>query len=148
MLCCFFRAGELLPTNSTGPFRCITWGDAAVDDAVHPKVLKIHLRVSKCDQFGKGEDVYISKLQSSRCPVTAVIEFMMARGDKPGPFFLTYEGSPLMKQKFVAEVRSALDVLGYNQSVFAGHSFHSGAVTELWILALRTACTKRPVIYS
>lgn len=125
----FFRAGELLPTNSTGPFRCITWGDVAVDDAVHPKVLKIHLRVSKCDQFGKGVDVYIGKLQSSRCPVSAVIEFMMARGDKPGPFFQTHEGSPLMKPKFVAEVRSALDALGYDQSAFSGHSFRSGAAT-------------------
>ena len=70
----FFRAGELLPvTNSAEAFsRCIAWGDVYVDNPAAPSTLKVHLRVSKCDQLGKGVDVFVGSLPSKRCPVIAV----------------------------------------------------------------------------
>ena len=126
----FFRAGELLPTSaSSATSRCITWGDVTVDNPGHPEVIKVHLKVSKCDQFGKGVDVYVGRLQSKRCPVAAVAAYMVQRGDQPGPFFMTRSKTPLLKSTFVAKVRSALDALGFDQSVFSGHSFRSGAAT-------------------
>ena len=57
----FFRLGELiLPTDA--PNRALlNWGDATFDHASQPTLLKIHLHVAKCDQFGEGTDVFIPR---------------------------------------------------------------------------------------
>ena len=127
----FFRAGELFPaTNSPAAFsRCITWGDVLADSATVPSILKIHLRVSKCDQFGKGVDVFVGRTTNKRCPVVAVVSYMAARGDTAGPFFLTEDRKPITKSRFVTEVRTALTAIGFDHSSFSGHSFRSGAAT-------------------
>ena len=127
----FFHAGELLPSSAaSAPMsHCIRWGDVLVNKPSSPSVVKVHLRVSKCDQFGKGVDVFVGSLPNRRCPVTAVVAYMVTRGDGVGPFFITRSKSPLTKSKFVSEVRSALDVIGLDQTVFSGHSFRSGAAT-------------------
>lgn len=128
----FFRLGELLPASDTLPSGLPTgvqWGDVTVDDACSPTMLKTHLRVSKCDQFGKGVDVYVGRTDSPRCPVIAVVAYMAARGRNPGSFFLTHQGRPLTKPRFVAEVRSGLTKAGLDQTTFAGHSFRIGAAT-------------------
>ena len=68
-------------------------------------------------------DVFVGSLPNRRCPVTAVVAYMVTRGDCVGSFFITRSKSPLTKSKFVSEVCSALDVLGLDQTVFSGHSF-------------------------
>ena len=57
----FFRAGELLPSSAaSAPMsHCIRWGDVSVDKPSSPSVVKVHLHVSKCDQFGKGEWMFL-----------------------------------------------------------------------------------------
>ena len=132
LLCWVLRSGELLPASElllasdnqlTPASGGIKWGDVMVDDARTPSMLKVHLRVSKCDQFGKGVDVFVGKSNTLRCPVVAVVAYMAARGQRPGPFFLRQPDKPLTKLHFVAEVRKALTVAGLNQTAFAGHSF-------------------------
>ena len=128
----FFRSGELLPASeklSDSPPTAVLWGEVTVDNARSPTMLKTHLRVSKCDQFGKGVDVYVGRTNSRRCPVAAVVAYMAARGHNPGPFFLTQQGRPLTKPRFVAEVRTGLTAAGLDQAAFAGHSFRIGAAT-------------------
>ena len=49
----FFRLGELLPSDAASPPN-LSWGDVTFDHASEPSVMKIHLRTSKCDQYGKG----------------------------------------------------------------------------------------------
>ena len=69
----FFRLGELLPdTGSTfDPKTDVAWGDLAVDRHTDTRTVKIHLKKSKCDQFGKGVDVYLGRTDLDLCPVTA-----------------------------------------------------------------------------
>ena len=49
--------------------------------------------------------VYVGRLQSKRCPVTAAAAYMVQRGDQPGPFVMTRSKTPLLKSTFVAKVR-------------------------------------------
>ena len=127
----FFRLGELLPVAQTQPSctTCVQWGDVAVDDSLTPSMLRVHLRVSKCDQFGKGVNVYVGKTDSPQCPVVAVVAYMATRGTSAGPFFLDHAGKPIVKPGFVTELRKALAAVGLDQSSFAGHSFRIGAAT-------------------
>ena len=95
----FFRLGELLPSSKAQADQqsCLLWGDIAVDNARAPRMLRVHLRVSKCDQFGKGVNVFMGKTGNQRCPVTAAVAYMARRGQTAGPFFLLQEKNPLLK---------------------------------------------------
>jgi len=52
---------------------------------------------------------------------------MAVRGGEPGPFFRLCDGRWLTKEIFVARIRYALSVLGYDSTSYAGHSFRIGA---------------------
>ena len=51
----FFRAGEITtPTlTSYDPRKHLAWGDVTMDDPINPSTLRIRLKFSKTDQFGK-----------------------------------------------------------------------------------------------
>lgn len=127
----FFRSGELTVPSYTAfdPSRHLAWGDIATDNTLCPTVLKVHLKRSKCDQLGKGIDVFIGRTDDSLCPVVAVLAYMAKRGPTPGPFFTLSTGTPLTKAHFVAKIREALLAVGLPYQHFAGHSFRIGAAT-------------------
>ena len=100
-----------------------------MDSAPNLSVLKVHLQVSKCDQFGRGVDVYVGKASPLRCPVVAVVSYMAMRGQQPGLFFRRQSGKPLTKPQFIAEVKKALTAAGLDHGPFSGHSFRIGAAT-------------------
>ena len=90
----FFRLGELLPDSakSFDKKMCLSWGDVAVDDRVAPKMIQVHLKRSKCDQFGSGADVVVGITGDELCPIAAILYFIELMGDKKGAFFLTSSG--------------------------------------------------------
>ena len=127
----FFRLGELLPESASG-FNAATdlaWGDVAVDNRQAPKMVQIHLKKSKTRQFGPGVDVVVGTTGSPLCPVTAIVAYISERGSQPGPFFLNPDKSALTKSQFVSRFRSMLQLLGFPQNDYAGHSFRIGAAT-------------------
>ena len=127
----FFRLGELLPetANSFRPATDLAWGDIAVDNPSNPQMVQIHLKKSKCDQFGKGSDIILGRTSSPLCPVAALLSFIALRGDQPGPFFLDPEHGVVTKAWFTSEVRQVLNSVGLPQHQYAGHSFRIGAAT-------------------
>ena len=52
----FFRLGELLPDSGVSFNAAVhlAWGDIAVDNQAAPTMVRVHLKKSKCDQFGAG----------------------------------------------------------------------------------------------
>ena len=68
----FFRLGELLPEPATvdQSSPVIVWSDVAVGSRESPAMVRIHLRHSKCDQFGKGVDIVLGRTGHFLCPVT------------------------------------------------------------------------------
>ena len=81
------------------------------------------------DQFGKGVDVFLGKMGTELCPVSALLAYLAMRGKDPGPLFKLMDGRFLTKDVFIAHVRSALSTLGYDSQSYAGHSFRIGATT-------------------
>ena len=127
----FFRLGELLldsPAHFT-PATKLAWGDVAVDSHTDPKMIQFHLKVSKCDQFGKGSNIIVGRVDSLLCPVTAICNYIEIRGDRPGPFFMDVSHKALTKQRFIKHIRDILNSLGLQQDQYAGHSFRIGAAT-------------------
>ena len=127
----FFRLGELLLPTEAPSRALMRWGDVTFNHASQPTQLKIHLHVAKCDQFGEGTNVFIGKTGNTICPVDACLAYVAVRGASPGPFFRMRDSKPLLKPKFVSEVRKTLSTLGLPACDYAGHSFRIGAATAV-----------------
>lgn len=127
----FFRLGELLPeaAGSFNPATGLAWGDVAVDDRLAPTMVQVHLKKAKCDQFGTGSDIVLGRTGSPLCPVTAIVQYIESRGDRPGPFFLNASQETITKPWFISQIRAILTSIGLPQHHYAGHSFRIGAAT-------------------
>ena len=128
----FFRLGELLVEAAGQYDRAVhlSWGDVAVDNRTSPSMVKVHLKRSKCDQFGRGVDVVVGRTDTRICPVAAVVSYIARRQDLSGPFFINSHGGTVTKSWFVQQVRTTLASLGLPQGEYAGHSFRIGAATS------------------
>ena len=87
------------------------------------------IKASKTDPFWQGVILYLGATGCKLCPVVAVLEYMVARGTEEGPLFVWDNGKYLTRERFVASMRSALTVAGYNAKDYAGHSFRIGAAS-------------------
>ena len=100
----FFRLGELLPSsaNAIEQSTSLMWGDVAVDSHVNPTMVQVHLKKSKCDQFGTGSDIVLGRTHVGECPVSALLRYIEARSDGPGPFFIDSSHAAITKPWFVS----------------------------------------------
>ena len=127
----FFRAGELTVPTATAFDAAVhlAWGDVAVDAADPPAMVRVFLKRSKTDQFGRGVEVFFGATGDDICPVAAIRAYANRRGATAGPFFRCVDGSPLTKARFVDGVRRALTLAGIPSVGYFGHSFRIGAAT-------------------
>ena len=127
----FFRLGELLVGTEAEYTAAshLSWGDVAVDCNSAASLVKIHLRKSKCDQFGAGADILLGRTGCDLCPVVAIFAYRSQRGRSPGHFFLDGEGKIITKPRFITQLRGYLKSAGLPSDQFAGHSFRIGAAT-------------------
>ena len=128
----FIRPGELL-VESAGCYRPATnlsWGDVAVDNISSPSMLRVHLKQSKCDQFGRGVDVIVGRTGSRICPVSAVLDYICLRQVEPGAFFVNRRKVPVTKALLVQQVQQVLSTPCLPQDDYAGHSFRIVAATS------------------
>ena len=140
----FFRLGELL-VESVDQYHqssSLSWGDVAVDNATSPSMLRVHLKRSKCDQFGNDVDIIVGHTGSSICPVSAVLNYIRLRQDEPGPFFRDRTNQPVTKSWLTNKIRHLLQALGLPQEDHAGHSFHIGAATSAALAGIEDSTTQ------
>ena len=78
----FLRAGELtVPSDSAfDPSVHLSWGDLAVDNPMNSTVMSVRLKASKTDPFRKGITLYIGRVSSDLCPVSAMLVYLVSRG--------------------------------------------------------------------
>ena len=71
----------------------------------------------------------MGRMGDDLCPVSALLNYLQARGSNPSPLFHWQDGTPLCKSKFVENVRAALAKAGLPAADYVGHSFRIGAAT-------------------
>ena len=127
----FMRAGEVtIPNNSSyDPTVHLNFADLAFNDASNPSMMRVNIKASKTDPFRTGVQIYIGITSNTLCPIKAMLAYLSMRGQHPGLLFHYLSGSPLTKQRFVADFRSSLTEAGLSSSDYAGHSFRIGAAT-------------------
>ena len=133
-LVCFFgflRSGEITIPDSSAydPSVHLSFSDISIDNIAEPNIIRIRLKTSKTDPFRQGVDIHIGKTNQTLCPVTALLNYMVTRGNSPGLLFHFEDNAPLTKSKFTARFRQLLDQAGVVSTPYAGHSFRIGAAT-------------------
>ena len=71
------------------------------------------------------------------CPVTALLPYLIHRGDAPGPLFQLDNHTPLSKSKFEDHVRHALPAAIVPAHLYIGHSFRIEAATTAVAASMR-----------
>ena len=124
----FLRAGEFTVRSvSTG-------NDEAPlllsDISIHcPTVVAVNVRCSKTDPFRVGVTLYLGATQDVVCPVKSLTSYLAIRSRVEGPLFIWKDGSPLTRTRFVSAVRETLSEIGFDPTLYSGHSFRIGAAT-------------------
>ena len=131
---CFFaflRMGEVVVPSDSGfdPRVHLAYGDVRVNSTTDPQWMEVHIKQSKCDQFGSGVKLAVGVSGAVICPVAAMLGYLIIRKGAPGPLFQFEDGHPLTRARFVDRMRSALREVGIDSSLYAGHSFRIGAAT-------------------
>ena len=127
----FMRSGELCIKDISKDDEAtdLTFADVAVDNYQNPSPIRIHLKSSKTDQFGKGTNILLARTKDQLCPVAALLHWLVQRGNAPGPLVSFASRAPLTRPQLVASLRAAISAVGGVASDFSGHSFRSGAAT-------------------
>ena len=87
----FLRCGEFLVPDGT-PFHpsfhlCLS--DLTLDQSSPQWRITLHIKVSKTDQFRRGTTIVLGATAADLCPVSALLDYLAARGGAPGPLFIT-----------------------------------------------------------
>ena len=93
-------------------------------------VLRIRVRRSKADQWGKGALISIGCSGDKCCPVQAMVQYLKrACFPDSAPLFQFKNGSPLTAKAFWALLHHHLVKMGANPRWYNTHSFRIGAAT-------------------
>ena len=113
-----------------------------MDSHQRPRMVQVHLKKSKCDQFGTGSDVVVGHTDLALCPVLATVDYVAKRDDRPGPFFPISMRDPVLKSWFITQLRAILAAVRLPQDQYAGHSFHVGAATTAALVSIEDSTIK------
>ena len=129
----FLRCGEFT-SPSTSAFSARR--HLAVQDVTFyptfnsPSYMTVRCKFSKTNPFGRGHTLYLFSTHTLTCPVAAMKMYLSLRKYDPhAPLLCLGDGTPLTCSKFVTMLHSVLQKLGFQPTIYAGHSFRIGAAT-------------------
>jgi hypothetical protein len=125
------RAGELcLPDSvSFNPSVHLCFSDVTL--CFTQRLFKLRLKASKTDKFSNGSIVHIGCSGKPICSYCAMSTYIASRhnADPNSPLFLDKQGNILTKSRFISSTKLLLALLGFDPSLYSGHSFRAGAAT-------------------
>ena len=107
----------------------LSYGDVRLDNTTDPQFLEVTIKASKTDPFCRGVQIYLGWTGEDLCPVAATLNYMVCRGADSWSFFRFSRGRYLTRERFITEVRKALEAAGIDSRKYAGHSFRIGAAS-------------------
>ena len=110
----FLQAGEItVPSlSSFDPRYHLCVGDVYFNSSSNPSLVFMRIKASKTDSFHKGVTIHLGRTGGRLCPVSTLVAYHVARGMKPGPFFVFKDGVPLSREKLVSHLRKNLEDSG------------------------------------
>ena len=127
----FLRSSEFTvsPLSTFNPFIHLLVSNIAMDSHTSPSCLQIGIKASKTDPFWKGCHVYIGMGHPPLCALSAFVQYLLLRGQSPGPLFLLSSGQPLSRALLTRWLKDTFTASGIPGSA-------SGLVLQLLLLTL------------
>ena len=95
-----------------------------------PLYMTVRCKFSKTDPFGGGHTLYLFSTHTHTCPVAGMKKYLsLKKYDPHAPLLCVGDGTPLACSKCVKMLRSVLQKLGFQPTIYTGHSFRIGAAT-------------------
>ena len=100
---------------------------------IHDRYFTLQLNRSKTYPFCKGVTLKYFATKQNICPFQTMMALRQTRNDMVAqshdPLFTTLTGAPLTRSFLIEKLKMLLLSLGYNPSLYNGHSFRVGAAT-------------------
>ena len=110
-----------------------------------PFYMTVHCKFSKTGSFGGGHTLYLFSTHTLTCPVAAMKKyFSLKKHDPLAPLLCLEDGTTLTHSKFVKTLYSVLQKLGFQPTIYTGHSFRIGAATTAAATGLPDYLMKAP----
>ena len=123
-----FRIGEFVADTKERAQRSVL---LLSDISIQGTSLKVTIRFSKTDQKGLSSGLTLKGQNGNPlCPVGAVREFMISRGQRAGPLFMHFNGTFLSRFQFNSMLASTIRFLEPQQRNIKAHSFRIGGATN------------------
>ena len=123
--CCIAFFGLLQVSEFTTPTQThfnpsshLSLSYIALDSRTSSQVIRITLKQSKTDQLRHRTHLYLGKTGHHVCPIGAIIPYLIARGNRPGPLFMLKNGKMLTRSMFNAAIHKVLLELKLNPQCF------------------------------
>jgi hypothetical protein len=132
-----FRGGELLPDAKKWPDLMLLPADFEVVNDTH---VRVKLKKSKTNPWRLPVKVSLFRTGAPVCPISALHQLLSRRDPKikNAPVFATADGCQLLKSRFVAMMRAAIEATeekfglsSGNAARYYGHSLRRGGATSL-----------------
>ena len=72
----------------------LTIKDITIDKIVEPSLLCVTIKQSKIDPFRQGIHLFLGGTEHTVCPVKALLPYLVLRGRKDSPLFITAKSTP------------------------------------------------------
>ena len=106
---CLYCGEFTVPSQSNyDPAIHLSHHDVLVDSKASPSMVIIHIKQSKTDTTRKDTQVVLGLTGKEVCPVKAILPYLVCRGTKPGPLFITAENHYLTQPLFRSKLHSLL----------------------------------------
>ena len=89
------------------------------------------LKASNTDSFCKGVDVMVGKSNNKLCPVSAIMAYLVVRGNRTGFLFQFQDGRLLTKARFIDHIRELGKAGHITQEIMPGTCSASGQPWQL-----------------
>ncbi|KAJ8307741.1 hypothetical protein KUTeg_014712 [Tegillarca granosa] len=123
----FLRVGEIALSNCKSNSSTVL---SISDISIQNSMLKVKIRFSKTDQFGKTTTLYIDSVPSSVvCPVNAMKAYLSVRPAASNILFCHSDCKPLTQYQFSSVLKKCLKFLNLPNQQFKSHSFRIGAAS-------------------
>ena len=128
----FLRCGEFSVISEFDPSWNLSCNDVVWNAEDNSFIL--NLRKSKTDPFRQGIPIAYTPITGfpTICPVSRMRQYLKLRYGMPitheGPLFVL-NSKAMTRQVFISMMRTVLRKAGYNDEMYNGHSFRSGAAT-------------------
>ncbi|KAJ8307433.1 hypothetical protein KUTeg_015517 [Tegillarca granosa] len=123
----FLRVGEIALFNCKSNSSTVS---SISDISIQTSMLKVKIRFSKTDQFGKTTTLYIDSVPSSVvCPVNSMKAYLSVRPAASNILFCHSDCKPLTQYQFSSVLKKCLKFLNLPTQQFKSHSFRIGAAS-------------------